>query len=91
MVDLFFALVVYAVVAAWHGWGWGVVAAAGFYLYRVAKRPYTHCWLWGVPGLHRDVDAAGKNWGVWCPLCGGKGTRRRVVAVLLGRGKRLPS
>lgn len=88
MADLAYAVLVGVLAAALWGPVAGVAAGVVFYLWRVAKRPYTRCWLAGVPWLHRDVDGSGKNWGNWCPACGGGGTRRRVAAVLLRRGKR---
>jgi hypothetical protein len=47
------------------------------------RRPMTRCWL--CKGSPRNFDSSGKNWSN-CLACGGSGRRRRLGAVLLGRG-----
>lgn len=65
--------------------GWllvGVMLVAGWVVHSW-RRPMTRCWL--CKGSPRNYGSSGKSWSN-CLGCGGSGRRRRVGAVLLGRG-----
>lgn len=65
----------------------GVWPAAGVvvlgWLWWSYRRPNTRCFA--CKGSPRKHDKSGRNWS-YCLVCKGSGKRRRLGAVLLGRG-----
>lgn len=83
VIQAFGVAFVLLVLVAKFGWwlvGGGLLVG---WLFHSWRRPMTRCW-W-CNGSPRNYGSSGRSWSN-CLVCGGSGRRRRVGAVLLGRG-----
>lgn len=60
------------------------VAAVAVWLIHSWFRPYAKCWK--CRGNPKNFSKSGRSWNIRCLVCKSTGKRRRLGALLLGRG-----